>query len=36
MILACHADQVLRCIEVVCLVEEVVWAKSIVPLVELL
>jgi hypothetical protein len=36
MILTRRADQVLRCIEVMCLVEEVVRAKSIVPLVELL
>lgn len=36
MILACRSDQVLWCIEVMCLVEEVVGAKSIIPLVELL
>ena len=36
IILACRADQVLWCIEVMCLVEEVVGAKSIVPLVEML
>jgi hypothetical protein len=36
MILTCHADQVLRCIEVICLVEEVIRTKSVVTLIELL